>query len=237
MSRLHLVRHGQAMFLTDDYDRLSPLGGTQAERTGRALADEIGGAPEFLVGTLKRQQQTLAALRATGGFAEPRAPGDPTFDEFPFDAMLRQQVARWQGRNAAVDAAIEANEAAESRHDRIRAVQQLLELSIAEWIAADRSDGDAGIPAWSAFCDRVVGGIARIQEITPSGSDVVIVTSGGVVAAIVQHALNVAPEVASRLCWRVNNASITQLTFDRKRLSLDHFNRVGHLPTAERTYR
>ena len=35
MSRLFLVRHGQASFLSDDYDRLSPLGLEQSRRLGQ----------------------------------------------------------------------------------------------------------------------------------------------------------------------------------------------------------
>src|SRR5437868_11884703 len=34
MSQLILVRHGQAAFLSDDYDRLSPIGEIQARRLG-----------------------------------------------------------------------------------------------------------------------------------------------------------------------------------------------------------
>ena len=35
---IHLVRHGQASFGTDDYDRLSDLGRMQATLAGRELA-------------------------------------------------------------------------------------------------------------------------------------------------------------------------------------------------------
>jgi phosphohistidine phosphatase SixA len=34
MARIYLVRHGQASLLEDDYDRLSPLGETQARHVG-----------------------------------------------------------------------------------------------------------------------------------------------------------------------------------------------------------
>ena len=38
MSSLYLVRHGQASFLADDYDVLSPLGEEQARQLGRYWA-------------------------------------------------------------------------------------------------------------------------------------------------------------------------------------------------------
>ena len=40
MSVLYLVRHGQASFGTDDYDRLSDLGKAQSRTTGRFLASQ-----------------------------------------------------------------------------------------------------------------------------------------------------------------------------------------------------
>ena len=233
-----MVRHGQAMFLTDDYDRLSDLGATQAARVGVALAGEGVGDAIFRVGTLKRQRETLAALGKAGNYAAVAdTESDSAFDEFPFDAMLHRQIDRLRGQNARFDAAIAAYDAAVDRPDRIRSIQQLLELAIDDWVGQELSDADAGLPSWRTFCGTVMSGVARLQAEVPSGSDVVLVTSGGVVAAVTQHALGATFDVAARLCWRVNNASITQLTFNRERLSLDHFNRVGHLPANERTYR
>jgi len=71
-----LVRHGQASFGADDYDRLSDRGREQAEATGRWLAARGLRRPVAVHGTLRRQRDTaLLALAAAGSDVEPRVDG------------------------------------------------------------------------------------------------------------------------------------------------------------------
>ena len=51
MGRLYIVRHGQASLLSDDYDRLSPLGAAQARPTAQVLNDP--GLTKFLSAVVK----------------------------------------------------------------------------------------------------------------------------------------------------------------------------------------
>lgn len=224
------------MFLTDDYDRLSPLGNQQAERVGSALATDGPEPTHVFVGSLKRQQQTLAGIRISAG-QDVVVNEALLLNEFPFDAMLRVQIDRFRGRNELVDTSLNALEGDIERDQRIRHVQRLLEFAIDDWVRGDRRDEAAGIPSWQRFLSGVYEFIETIQQRVPSRSHVVAVTSGGVVAAATQYVLDAPPLAAARLCWRVNNASLTQMTFTQSRLSLDHFNRIGHIPASLRTYR
>ena len=58
MSVLVLVRHGQASFSADDYDRLSPAGEAQARRLGDYWTRQAEVFDEVYVGPRRRQQQT-----------------------------------------------------------------------------------------------------------------------------------------------------------------------------------
>ena len=61
MGTLHLVRHGQAGFLAEDYDRLSALGRRQAARLGEWLrATGRPAAPAFS-GGMRRHAETAEA--------------------------------------------------------------------------------------------------------------------------------------------------------------------------------
>jgi hypothetical protein len=53
----------------------------------------------------------------------------------------------------------------------------------------------------------------------------------------VQQSLSAPEKSFLAVNWRVKNASITEFTFSRDRLSLDGFNNVEHLDEALRTYR
>ena len=59
MGTLYLVRHGQASFGADDYDNLSTLGRQQSVRLGEYWRAKGMTFDAVLVGTLKRQAQTL----------------------------------------------------------------------------------------------------------------------------------------------------------------------------------
>ena len=62
MAELLIVRHGQASFGADDYDKLSEVGHEQSRLAGAALR-EAGWQPDRLVtGTLRRQKDTLKSM-------------------------------------------------------------------------------------------------------------------------------------------------------------------------------
>jgi broad specificity phosphatase PhoE len=91
-----LVRHGQASFGADDYDRLSERGREQAEATGRWLAARGLRRPVAVHGTLRRQRDTaLLALAAAGSDVEPRADG--RWDEYDHIDLVRRYAAAQGG--------------------------------------------------------------------------------------------------------------------------------------------
>ena len=63
---IYLIRHGQASFGADDYDKLSPLGHQQSERLGQYLAqrsERLGLTWEaVLTGSLRRHEETLSLI-------------------------------------------------------------------------------------------------------------------------------------------------------------------------------
>ncbi|MEM7685167.1 MAG: phosphoglycerate mutase family protein [Pseudomonadota bacterium] len=63
---LWLVRHGQAAFASDDYDRLTDLGWQQARWLGEHLRGMEVGFDRIASGTLRRQRETAEAV--SGGF-------------------------------------------------------------------------------------------------------------------------------------------------------------------------
>ena len=50
MAELYLIRHAQASFGADSYDRLSDLGHQQRQSLGKALADQVVSPDFFLCG-------------------------------------------------------------------------------------------------------------------------------------------------------------------------------------------
>ena len=87
MGTIHLVRHGQASFGSDDYDRLSALGWQQGRRLGEYFGAHGMRFDAVLTGTLRRHHETWQAIR-DGGQIEGEAQVWPGLDEYDSAALI-----------------------------------------------------------------------------------------------------------------------------------------------------
>jgi len=82
---LWLVRHGQAAFATEDYDRLTDLGRQQAAWLGAHLAARGLTFRRIAAGRLRRQQETAEVMADALGGAVGTVPG---LEEYDSDRLL-----------------------------------------------------------------------------------------------------------------------------------------------------
>jgi len=87
MAELYLVRHAQAAFGTDDYDRLTELGHRQARWLGEYFAERGMGFDRVLTGTLRRHRETLQAIAETCP-GTPAAEVDAGLDESRAETLV-----------------------------------------------------------------------------------------------------------------------------------------------------
>jgi broad specificity phosphatase PhoE len=64
MAEIYLVRHAQGSFGSDEYDRLSAVGRRQAAAAGEYFRRTLTQTPRIISGSLRRQQETAAAIGA-----------------------------------------------------------------------------------------------------------------------------------------------------------------------------
>lgn len=233
MSRLLLVRHGQASFLTDDYDRLSPLG----EQQSRLLADyllrhgvEIDAA---FAGPRMRQIDTGNLVGEAIQGAGRNWPGlrileglDECHSELLLDRVLPGLCARHDDirRLAAVF------ESAEDHAARRKAFQHMFDRVMRLYIHGEFSA--EGLESWQEFTDRVNTSISRMIDEAPGGSTVAAFTSGGPIAVAAQRALGTDPDTTLELMWQSRNASVTEFLFSKDRFTMVMYNAVPHLTDA-----
>jgi broad specificity phosphatase PhoE len=239
VSKLFVVRHGQASFFADDYDRLSERGEAQSARLGEhwlARGLELTGA---YCGTLQRQRRTgevVAQTYADAGAAFPQLDTLGGLDEYPADDIMARLLPALREADADIGARADAFESATESRDRYRTFHRLLEAVMARWLRGEYPDAP-GLPTWHDFSDGVRSALAQIMREAGSGARVAVFTSGGPIGVSVQTALS-APEIkALELNWRVHNGSVTEYTFSGGRVSLDGFNLVSHLPPDMLTFR
>ena len=88
MGELLVIRHGQASFGADNYDKLSAAGHAQSAAVGKALRD-AGWIPDrTITGTLIRQKETLASMGFEAGTEH------SGLNEYDFKDLL---LARYKG--------------------------------------------------------------------------------------------------------------------------------------------
>ena len=239
MSSLLAVRHGQARFFSDDYDRLSELGVTQAEKLAEFwLAQEV--RPDAVwTGTLLRQQRTAEAVAkvfADSGEAWPEHQLSDGFNEYPAEEIMRALLPSLRNDSSDIENLATEFEAATNEHDRYRPLHRLLEAVIACWV---RGNYDSGLLAlgWDEFSAAVRDAFRLAMDDAGSGKVVAVFTSGGPIGVSVQTVMEAPQLKAAELNWRVRNCSITRYSFSGKRVSLDSFNDVAHLEAELHTYR
>jgi broad specificity phosphatase PhoE len=239
MSFLTLVRHGQASFLADDYDCLSPLGHTQAGLLGGNWARRQLLWDEVYTGPRARQRQTAEVVGACyrqAGLAWPEPVVLEEFDEYDLTGLLHRLAPRLAGQDPTFSDLVEGYRHGNGDGERARSFQRMFEALLVHWLTA--SSAAPGLESWPAFRDRVRRGLDRIRSRPGSGRRVAVFTSGGVIGTTVQVALAAPDRTALEVNWRVRNCSLTEFVFHRDRLTLDSFNNVPHLEdTGLWTYR
>ncbi|MCH7959123.1 MAG: histidine phosphatase family protein [Candidatus Hydrogenedentes bacterium] len=239
MSRLTHVRHGQASFFEDDYDKLSATGEEQARVLAEYWIRNGVTYTETYAGTLKRQIRTAEIVAETMRAAGLDWPDHETLDglnEYDADAVMKILLPELRAREDRFQQLSDEFDGATDGPDRYRTFHRLLEAVMAEYVGGDYDAN--GFETWKEFSGRVRGAFKTILERGGSGRRVAVFSSGGPVGISVQTALD-APEIkACELNWRVHNCSLTEFTFSANRFTLDAFNAVPHLTDPELlTYR
>lgn len=224
MSQLLLIRHGQASFGADDYDRLSPVGERQARITGEYLA-RMGHKFDVVVsGGLSRQQKT-AELAARAWTSPPKMVVDKTFTEYDASALFDAYLPRVLREHPAL-----AEQSAQLGTDP-RVFQHTLSRVGAHWIAGTPHDLDS-CEAWDEFVTRVAGGLARLHDDYSRDARIAVFSSGGPIGAAVGASVGASADRTLQLSWDVYNASISELRSTRNGWRLVGFNNVSHLRGA-----
>src|SRR5579884_1375933 len=231
MGLLTVVRHGQASFLQDDYDRLSPLGERQARALGEFWVARNVVYERVYTGPARRQSGTeriVAECYREAGRVWPEPVCLPEFDEYPGIEVVRAFLPGLIERHEDVRALDEQFRAASEFGAAARAFEKMFQRVTRLWVSGELDSPD--IETWADFCSRVQQGIAKIRE---QGGRAVLFTSGGVMAATARIALDLPPMRTLELSWAPRNAAYSDFLFSGDRFSLSSFNCHPHLDTAD----
>ena len=214
MGTLYLVRHGQASFGADDYDRLSPLGQRQSLRLGEHWRAHGLQFEAVYTGTLLRQRQTWDGIAQGLGSSLAAQPW-PELNEYDSAALIEALHTR--------------PSASPHTPQGYREHFRLLRDALRQWSAGVLTP--RGMGSYAEFVAGVNAVLERVR--TQHQGRVLVVSSGGPIAVAVGQVLGCTPETAIELNLRLRNTAVTEFDFNPKRHTLQSFNTLPHLAQPE----
>ncbi len=211
MAEFYLVRHGQASFGTDDYDRLSTLGEQQSLWLGQYFAERGMQFDRVITGTQLRHRQTAEQICRGMGYS-PIFTEHAGLNEYDFHALynaLGEEHAALK-RLASGD-----------KRDFYKGLKQVLQLWTLDQLMGALPE------SWKDFAWRVNDARHFIQHC--GAQHVLVVSSGGPVGMMTRQVLEAPPNIAIELNLQIKNSSFSHFYFNESSIKLASFNNIPHL--------
>lgn len=215
MATLYLIRHGQARLGSDDYDRLSELGRRQCAQLGLWMKERGLRFEAVMRGSLRRHRESVESI-ASQLQGLPEALERPALNEYDSEAVLRTVIS----------GSLPAPATPEGYKHHFR----LLRQGLLQWINGHTQP--EGMPSWADFVDGVGKALDEVRLHHPG--DVLLISSGGPIAAALSQVLGAPPHATVELNMRLRNSAVCELSFTPKRHSLLSYNTLPHLDHPER---
>lgn len=214
MSRILLVRHGQASFGADDYDNLSPTGHEQSRVLGAALAARGVSADVVVAGEMKRHAQTADGVLEGAGWGA-GVDLDAGWNEFDHVQVLavHDQPTTVEGESEKA------------------AFQRWFTEATLRWTSG--AHDEAYDESFGAFTSRVEAALGRLVAALPRSGTAVVLTSGGPVAWAAASLLADDDRARTDLWLRLNpvsvNTGVSTVVCGASGTTLVSFNAHDHL--------
>lgn len=224
MSEIYFIRHSQASFGSENYDRLSEKGVLQAKILGSHLAGLGVKFDAVCFGEMERQEKTAEAMtdayRRKGIFV-PDPVVDASFNEYDSALVWQSQTKMMLEDDPGL-----LDELNQDQTNK-KAFQKIFSRVMERWISG-KFDAP-GIVTWDGFKNRVVLGLSTLVKTWGPSKRIAVFSSGGPISLVVQRTLDLSDAKAIEISWQVMNASITRIKYNSRNISLAGFNEITHL--------
>ena len=225
MTRIVLVRHGQASATGSDYDALSDIGHQQAQLLGQSWRLRDWQFDHVLVGPRRRHRETETAVCKVFQDQDVAWPG--TEEQQLLDEHHGPQVARWlQGRQQHPDEPLSLTD--EGQSEDLSSILKAYMAFMEDWVTATHASGP--FESWAGFRERTGQLLEHFHGVE---QDTVAFTSGGVIAGLVGDLLNLDDQAVLQLSYSIGNCAWTELRRSGSGLQLVCLNQQPDFPSPE----
>ena len=217
MAELYLIRHAQASFGTDDYDKLSDLGHEQSFALGRALVAKGLKPDAWIMGEMRRHQETLQGIAKGMGRNNVKTAVHHGLNEFDFKGLL----------NAYFKGKVAPSKVHTDRKVHFRTLHETI-------LAWQKNEVNNPPETWAAFKARVEN--AKEFILSMQSKTVIALSSGGAISQLVSSTLQTPATQQIRLQLQMKNCAITKFIFTKKAFYLNGFNETPHITAATQRF-
>ena len=224
MSEVYFIRHGQASFGEDNYDRLSPLGVRQAQCLAKHLARTGKTFDAVYFGEMERQQNTAREFLnhySSMGLSVIPPVVSRAFNEYDSFTVWHALIPEMLEDEPSIAKELEKLPADQ------KAFQRIFRPLMTRWISGNYQADN--IPRWDDFTRRVKQGTEELMALHRGNKRLAVFTSGGPISVAVQISLGLSDSKALEISWQLLNASITRIKYNHRGMMLAGFNEVTHL--------
>ncbi len=219
MTKLFIVRHGQASFGAENYDCLSDLGRQQSRWLGEYFTDREISFGGVFAGELVRQHDTAGEILAGMHLAPDGLGTLAGLNEYDGESLYTAYTGR-------------ADQHVHQRSD-YRDYWRTFRAAYEAWI-------DERLPSasetWPTFKNRIRDALDQARSDTTGDNAVLMVTSGGVIGCAISQILGAPGRTAIELNFQIRNTAFCEVIVSSRGMRLLSFNSIPHIDQPERRY-
>lgn len=203
MTTIYLIRHGQASFGAESYDKLSPNGELQAKLLGQYFNQILKQEPYVIAGSMQRHQQT-ANLALAECFPEAEIQTDSAWNEFNHQQVFAQYEPRFNEPHL-------LKQDVENEVNPRAYLAKIFEGAIERWTGGDyHHEYDESWPDFKSRVETALQNLCdKLAKTKPRYA--VVFTSGGVISVAAGKLLELNANRTFALNWAITNTSMTTL--------------------------
>ncbi|MBU2879633.1 MULTISPECIES: histidine phosphatase family protein [Aliiglaciecola] len=221
MTAIYLIRHGQASFGQQNYDKLSDVGHQQAKLLGNSLQTRIGDFDKVFLGSMLRHKQTLQNCLSgmSSVVDESNWNFDANWNEYDHNDIIAQMGPEFTDAPSVKNWLLTQN-------NPKAAFEKLFNDAMNRWMSGQHCE--EYVESWERYLNRIKGALENVINNAKGAKKVAVFTSGGPISVVSQYLLGIPPSNVMQVNWTLVNCGITKLVNTQSRVFLSTLNDHSH---------
>jgi len=218
MSKITLIRHGQASFGAENYDLLSDVGRQQAAALGEYFLEQGVKFDKIIHGEMSRQTETAQIMANSCGFSDELMLNSGA-NEFDSDRLLSFYLPKLAETSNELHQIIYAEQPWFNKEENF---EQIFRQLVTLW----QQDDNCPFESWCDFKQRILSMLNQIKKHHDSNQRIALVTSGGLISVTMQSVLGFDNQTFVDMNLTINNASLTEIIIYPLEENANHHQKI-----------